>query len=185
MKLFLIAIALLNFSQLLLAETDGKIRMRARENYEWITIDTRPGSWQSSSFSHTLNLWYEKPFQWAIGLGAGPYVMSYPETSKKEARGEGIGESVKIINHGLEYKRWLPQGFFGRLGIYHILFNSTGSAGKDQGYGALLGFGYEHNFDGIGLALEIDTKTINLQKTSWRIRSNMVALGVHFYEFFD
>ena len=172
------------FSQTLIAES-GSFRMRARENYEFINIDTKPGSWNSRSFSHTLNLWYEKPFQWAIGLAAGPYGMAYPETSSKVDRPEGIGQSIKMIHHGIEYKRWMLKGIFTRVGLYHSLVNSNGSAGKDVGFATLFGIGYEHNFDGIGLALEVDTRVSYLQDTKWKISSNMIALGVHFYEFFD
>lgn len=160
---------------------DGQIRMRARENYEKIAIHTPDQVWHYESFSHTFNIWYEKPFQWALGLATGPYVMSYKEAPGQGDRPESLGRAIKLLNHGIELKSWFYQGFFYRLGVYYHQFNSEAEVGRDHGYGGLLGGGYEWDFDGIGLALEGDVRRLKLAEQGWTIEAGMVAIGVHFY----
>lgn len=171
---------LLLFGAELTAE-QGKWRMRARENFETFTISDKDFSYDYQSFSHTFNIWYEKPFDWAFGLATGPYVMAYAEKPGQKNRPAFLGQKVKLINHGLEYKRWLYHGLFVRPGVYYHQFNANAPDGKDIGYGGMIGLGYEFKISSIGLALEYSKRQLTLTHKKWDISADLIAIGLHFY----
>lgn len=180
--------ALTTFAILLLtpdmALAKGQFKARARENYEQIKINIGQASHQFESFSHTINLWYEDPFNFAVGLATGPYGMAYRESPGQEQRPPELGQSIKLINQGLELKYWYLAGAFVRTGAYYQQFNSQGSAGRDEGTAWLIGAGYEWDLSGIGLALEADYRASRLNRLQWDVNASMVAIGVHFYDWF-
>ena len=173
-------ITVLLFSDLGFADT-GKVKMRARENYEFIKVETAEGQSKFEGFSHTFNLWYEIPTKWAFGLAFGPFAVDYGKVSESTDE-ETIGNDIKLFNTGIEFKRWHDSGLFARVGTYRQIFNGNAPSGKDIGYANLVGIGYEHSFDGWGLALEADYRRSFLVHKKWNVDAQLIAIGVHFYE---
>lgn len=165
-----------------LASSDGSLHIRARENYEHMSLELDGTTYRYRSFSHTFNIWYEKPYDYALGLATGPFVMSYPKANNQDLPLDGqLGAKIKFINHGIEFKKWFQRNFFLRAGLYYHQFNSHGSLGRDNGVGGLIGVGYEVDFEKIGLAFEFDYRRASLLKSKIDVSSKMFAIGVHFY----
>ena len=152
--------------------------MRARENFEKIRMTQGAESAEYSSFSHTFNLWYEKPYDEAFGLGFGPLVMLYANDDGQSS----LGQRMRLSNFGVEYKKWHKGRYFYRLGGYlnYLRFENPNSDSLN-GAGILIAYGYEVDFDGIGLAFEGGIKKHQFQDR-WSAFTVIVAIGVHFYE---
>ncbi|MFK7825971.1 MAG: hypothetical protein AB8G05_17595 [Oligoflexales bacterium] len=167
-----------------LRASPGGFHIRVRENYEHLELSLSHQKYRYQSFSHTFNLWFEKPYDYAFGLATGPFVMSYSKSPQQKIPDQHeFGEYIKFISHGLELKKWYLKNYFFRMGTYFHQFNSNGTLGKDWGLGGLFGLGYELDFENIGLAFEADYKLSKLSRSSVEISSKMVAIGFHFYKY--
>ncbi len=160
----------------LLAE-DFHWKLRARESYDILRVHRDTHAAEYPSFSHTINLFYEKPFDRAFGLAIGPFGFSY--SIKKQSR--YFSEKLRLISYGFEYKTWWPSQFFIRAGLYYNYMNTnTVDDGVLHGGSIYLGGGYEWNIKDVGLAVEIGHRR-HFFPSNWSIENNSVALGVHFY----
>ena len=155
--------------------TEGKFRIRARENYQQVNIEK--SSFQG--FSHCFNIWYEKPFDYALGLATGSFLTYFYALDLKDDR---LNSKIKLLSHGLELKYWFYQGLFSRQGLYYQQFNGESLLRRDSGIAGLVGLGYEFNFSGVGLAFELDYRRGYLKEFHFKTQEKNFALGVHFYK---
>ena len=160
---------------------DGVFRMRARESYDWLEADLAGNKWRYQSFAHSINIWYEIPFNWAFGLATGSYATPYRQkNSSTGARPNGLGDEVKFLSHGLELKKWW-HSWFVRSGIYWQIFQPNSRLDVAKGVGGLVSCGYEFNISGVGLALESGMRKARFANLDLDVNVNMLVLGVHFY----
>ena len=87
----------------LLLTTDAlsAIKVRAREHYEVHSITQRQEKSVYRGFSNTMNIWYEKPYVYSVGLAISPILGS---SKAADSSNEPYGSSLTLVNIGLEYK---------------------------------------------------------------------------------
>ncbi|MCJ8276607.1 MAG: hypothetical protein MJK18_07180, partial [Bdellovibrionales bacterium] len=74
MKLLFIFVSLI--SLFTIESWAGEWKFRAREHYEIHDISVGNQEFTYKGFSNTLNFWYEDPFNYSLGLAAGPLLGS-------------------------------------------------------------------------------------------------------------
>jgi hypothetical protein len=132
--------------------------------------------------SNTINVWYEKPFQYSFGFAASPLLATLPVT-KGEPPPE-CGDRVRLVHLGSEGKIFPFAGLvhvFARAGVYSSTLTSNGPLGSTTGTSGLLGIGYEWDLGGIGLAPEFSWRTGWLAR-SIKFEGSAPAIGLHFYK---
>jgi hypothetical protein len=156
----------------------GRWRMRAREHYETLSLTGTGAPATYWGFTNTIDLWYEVPFHYSVGLAGSPLLA----TLHSGAPPKGFSDTVRLLHLGAELKIFpsaVMPAFF-RLGAYQATLMTDGSAGNLTGASGLGGLGYEWNLSGIGLAPELSWRRAVLAKG---IAADAFApcLGVHFY----
>lgn len=162
------------------------LRLRAREHFEFNSIrygSDRPHQ-NYFGLADTVNLWYEKPFEWAFGLGAG-ILPGNPMHGQPAPI--GVAPKPDIWHAGFEFKYFfhdvggvrLP-GLFGRLGATANILDTRSTRGNILGGGYYVGVGYEFLVWKIGLAPEVAFRHVIYQEHV-REYSFTPSFGLHFY----
>jgi hypothetical protein len=156
--------------------------LRAREHYETVRVKNL-GSQDISKyqgFTNTLNYWYEQPYHYLLGIAASPLLATLPVYGSHDA---GAGKRIRLLHLGVEGKYFpVPShiNVFVRGGVYAATLSTRDTLGSFHGQSALLGIGYEWDWDGIGIAPEFSWRIGKLsQNVSFTAAGP--AIGVHFY----
>jgi hypothetical protein len=164
------------------ASADG-FKMRAREHYETMRVTATDSDQPTtfSGFSNTINLWYEKPMSYAIGLAASPLWATLGVTGTKNS--DAFGERIRLVHIGIEGKYFplTAGGLFTRLGLYRATLQTNGLGGVTSGRSALAAIGYEWQIGRVGLALEWALRSGDLA-SGGTFHGEAPAIGVHFYQ---
>lgn len=163
----------------------GSFAMRAREHFEIHDLDIGEQSLKYTGLSNTINLWYEVPFKYSIGLSFSPILAKMYIDDKSAS--SLLGEDIKIYNVGTEYKQFLNflnrDQFYTRLGISWIKLRSYGTHPDSNGLGIYVGGGYEFKYKRVGIAPEIAFRYGVLERGD-SLLSFVPSVGVHFYKLF-
>jgi len=159
----------------------GDIKVRAREHIDFHDIALNDGSDITyRGLSNTINLWWEKPRIYSIGLAFNPIFGSASSDKSHDAR---LGDKIKLITLGAEgkyYHRNISPNLFSRLGLGYTRLNTEGYLGDIDGYHGYIGAGWEFDVKGIGIALEIAYRQSRLERGTI-VDSITPSIGVHFY----
>lgn len=161
--------------------TAGDIKVRAREHFDFhdIAFDGDSGS-TYAGLSNTINVWWEKPRIYSIGLAFNPVIGSARASGDYDAR---LGNKIKLIMLGVEgkyYHRDIAPNLFSRLGLGYARLDAKGSIGDIDGYHAYIGAGWEFDVKGVGVALEMAFRQSRLEQ-GVIVNSITPSIGVHFY----
>ena len=166
---------------LLVSESSfASIKIRAREHYEIHKVKNKGLEGTYKGFSNTINVWYEKPFKYSLGLALSPLIA----TSKHSKGDDSLGSWIRVVNIGLEYKVFpheVLKNTFTRLGLGYGELQSDQGAKDLPGYNYYFGIGYEFPISDIGLALEYGYR-YSKYKEDKIIQSLIPSIGVHFYK---
>ncbi len=159
----------------------GDIKVRAREHIDFhdIAFDSNSGS-TYAGLSNTINVWWEKPRIYSIGLAFNPVIGSARASGDYDAR---LGNKIKLIMLGVEgkyYHRDIAPSLFSRLGLGYARLDTRGSIGDIDGYHAYIGAGWEFDVKGVGIALEMAFRQSRLER-GVIVNSITPSIGVHFY----
>ena len=157
----------------------GQVRMRAREHYETMKITNNTGSASYVGFTNTINVWYEDPYRWSLGLAGSPLWAMLHAKSPLEA----YSNTIRLVHIGIEGKFFpLPKivNLFFKFGVFDAQLTSNGPAGHLHGQCILSGMGYEWDLGGIGLAPEISWRWARLGDHT-EVVGTAPAIGLHFY----
>ena len=155
------------------------MKPRAREYYEFIELSRDGHKKAYQGFSNIINYWHEVPRDYAAGLAVGSISSPYKETDSEKPT-DAFRASFRTYTLGTEYKKWFNKHPFLRGGIYLNHFQA-GSADPELGYSFYVGGGWEFDVKGVGVAIEVGHKA-GFFGPRWKMSSNMIALGVHFYK---
>lgn len=160
----------------------GDIRLRAREHYEVLEVAGDGFTSTYSGFTNTLDLWYEVPFRYSLGLAGSPLFATLHSRNAPP----GVSQTVRLVHLGVEGKVFPLEdvGIFARLGTFASTLSSYSTAGTLNGESVLGGLGYEWKLGGVGLALELDVRDGRLaQHVSFS--GTAPCVGVHFYKMLE
>ena len=93
------------------------IKVRAREHFDFHDVAFDGGSSAYAGLSNTINVWWEKPRIYSIGLAFNPVIGSARASGDYDAR---LGNKIKLIMLGVEgkyYHRDIAPSLFSRLGL--------------------------------------------------------------------
>ena len=155
------------------------LKPRAREYYEFIELSRDGDKKAYQGFSNIINYWHEVPRDYAAGLAVGSISSPYKETDSDKPN-DAFRATFRTFTLGTEYKKWFNDHPFLRGGVYLNRFQA-GSATPELGYSFYVGAGWEFDVKGVGVALEVGHKA-GFFGPRWKMSSNMIALGVHFYK---
>ncbi len=161
----------------------GLLHLRAREHFETVQVENlgRSETTRFEGLTNTINYWYEEPFHYLVGLAASPLLATLPVVGSHAA---GTGERIRLLHLGMEAKVfiWGPDlPIFTRAGLFSSSLATRDTLGTFHGGSILFGFGYEWNWDGIGIAPEFDWRLGRLNQ-GVSFKSQGPAIGVHFYK---
>ena len=128
-----------------------------------------------------MNVWYEEPYKYSIGLSFSPIFGSSRATDDNN---KPYGDKVKLISTGIEYKVFPHKIFaqtYTRLGLGYSQFWTEEVPERSVGFNFYWGFGYEFPFKNFGLALELGYRYTKLDNDI-SINSVIPSIGFHFYE---
>ena len=158
-----------------------QIKMRAREHFDFHDIMFNDGTQYSyRGLSNTINLWWEKPGDYSIGLAFNPVIGS--ARTDDEVNGL-LDDKVRLITLGVEGKyhhQYFVKNLFSRVGLGASRLQSGGATGDVDGFHAYLGIGWEFNVKGVGIALEMAYRRSQLEQ-GITVDSITPSIGVHFY----
>ncbi|VAW89892.1 hypothetical protein MNBD_GAMMA18-2305 [hydrothermal vent metagenome] len=161
--------------------TAGDIKVRAREHFDFHNVSLNNSDDTSyRGLSNTINVWWEKPRIYSIGLAFNPIIGSASANGDYDAR---ISNKIKLITLGMEgkyYHRDIAPSLFSRLGLGYSRLNTNGSIGDIDGYHVYVGAGWEFDVKGIGIALEMAFRQSRLEQGGI-VNSITPSIGVHFY----
>jgi hypothetical protein len=163
--------------------TDGGFRARARQHFEWMTIDYGDADASYLGLSNTINVWWEKPFDWSFGLAFGPILGS---ADRRSSTTPGLPETLTLWHLGFEGKYFPLKklGLFGRAGLFLSVLDPSVGSDVYAGAAYYAGFGWEFQVWKIGIAPELAIRHAWLEGG----RSAFVvtpSIGLHFYLFGD
>ena len=161
---------------------EGKLRVRLREHFEWISVQYGQTGETAKYYgiSNTLNAFYEKPFKYSYGLSFSPVLGSAQIQGGVPIQ---TNEKIKLWSMGVEGKYFFfPEryGFFGRLGITGNILDTRGALGTLAGAGYYGGLGWEFKIWKLGIAPEVAIRHVILEKNS-RALAFTPSIGIHFY----
>ena len=161
----------------------GEWKMRAREHYEIHKVKSNTEDQTFKGLSNTINLWYEEPLKWSLGLAAGPVIGSARPDEGEET--VTLGSKVRLYTAGVEYKFFpAPFGMFFRLGAGWAQLQTNGTVGDLEGYHGYAGIGYEIWLtDKFTTALEFANRWSELEDDV-SVSSITPSIGFHFYKNF-
>ena len=166
---------------LLLATEEAEaydFKFRAREHYEIHNITAGGQDYKFRGLSNTINAWFEKPYDFSIGLAFSPVLAGI-----KADETYAIGEKLTLYNVGIEAKyfpKLLSDYLYGRGGVGYSHLENSG-LGKQDGYNVYFGLGYEIPFKSFGIALEAAIRQVELNNDI----SDQIftpSVGLHFYK---
>ncbi len=161
--------------------TAGDIKVRAREHFDFHDVAFDNGSSTYAGLSNTINVWWEKPRVYSIGLAFNPVIGSARASGNYDAR---LSNKIKLIMLGVEgkyYHRDIAPSLFSRLGLGYTRLDTKGSSIDDiDGYHVYIGAGWEFDIKGVGLALEMAFRQSRLEQ-GVIVNSITPSIGVHFY----
>jgi len=161
--------------------TAGDIKVRAREHIDFHNIVFNDASNITyRGLSNTINLWWEKPRIYSIGLAFNPILGSANSVGKHDVR---LSNKIKLITLGLEgkyYHRNISPNLFSRLGLGYTRLDTNGYLGDIDGYHTYIGAGWEFDVKGVGIALEMAYRQSRVEQ-GIAVNSITPSIGVHFY----
>ena len=164
-----------------LASLAGDFKARAREHIDIHKIDINNGNNLSySGLSNTINIWWEKPRIYSIGLAFNPIFGS---ASADNDVGTGLSDKIKLITLGVEgkyYHHYAAKNLFSRFGVGASQLDTNGILDNVDGYHLYVGAGWEFDVNGVGIALEMAFRQSRLSQNII-INSITPSIGVHFY----
>jgi len=159
----------------------GEIKARAREHIDFHRISFSDGGNNSySGLSNTINIWWEKPRIYSVGLAFNPILGSAMADSEPDIR---LSDEVKLITLGMEgkyYHRYVTNKLFSRLGLGATRLDTNSNIDNVDGYHAYIGAGWEFDVKGVGIALEMAFRHSRLAQNIV-VNSITPSVGVHFY----
>jgi len=159
----------------------GEVKVRAREHIDFHNVDINGGDSTSySGLSNTINIWWEKPGVYSVGLAFNPIFGS---AKPDDDASDQLGDKIKLITLGIEgkyYHRYVSKNLFSRIGVGGTRLDSNGEIGDVDGYHAYMGIGWEFDIKGVGLALEMAFRHSGLEQNIV-VNSVTPSIGVHFY----
>lgn len=155
-------------------------RLRAREHYEIHKIKNKIVNEEYRGFTNTINLFYEKPYQYSFGISYSPVFANF----RSKHSGQFFGSKIEQQNIGFELKYFMTETIphlFTRLGMGRTEFKGLGSFNKtvDGGF-SFVALGYEIPFDMLGLAVEYGFRKASYDD-SIDIDTKSISIGFHFY----
>ena len=162
----------------------GSLHLRAREHYEWVAVEHLAGASTTTyqGFTNTLDLWWEEPFRYQIGLAGSPLFATLPIVGSDQP--QGVGDRMRLVHLGIEGKGFPLAGLVSvylRGGVYASTLDTMGSKGTVRGTSGLIGVGYEWTIHGVGLAPEVAWRR-GVLADGITFRAFAPAIGVHFYQ---
>jgi hypothetical protein len=155
------------------------IKFRAREHFE---VHKFKGNHLDQTFkglSNTINIWWEDPYKFSIGLAFSPIISSLTNSSDTP-----LGKKIKLFSLGIEAKYFfsdLINSLYIRPGLFHTTLNPSSNLKNQKGYSVYLGIGYEVPLQYFSLAFELANKRSFLEN-SIQINSFTPSIGLHFYK---
>ncbi len=161
--------------------TAGDIKVRAREHFDFHDVAFGSGSGSAyAGLSNTINVWWEKPRIYSIGLAFNPVIGSARASGDYDTR---LSKRIKLIMLGVEgkyYHRDIAPSLFSRVGLGYTQLDTKGSIGDIDGYHVYVGAGWEFDVKGVGIALEMAFRQSRLER-GVIVNSITPSIGVHFY----
>jgi hypothetical protein len=155
-------------------------RPRLREHYDDHTITSGGQEYSYKGLSNTFNFWYEKPFDFALGLAITPVLGN---GKHKGGTLSTFGEEIKLFGAGIEGKHFpikaIPQLFY-RAGVYYTELQTDQAIGDQTGFSVLGAIGYEFKVWKMGIAPEFAIRKSFLQNST-TVTTMGPAIGFHFY----
>tara|TARA_Y100000590_G_scaffold450933_1_gene591443 strand:- start:3938 stop:4489 length:552 start_codon:yes stop_codon:yes gene_type:complete len=165
---------------------DGKLRLRAREHFQWhrISLSEPTSSLRYFGLSNTLNLFWEEPFHRSYGLAVGPMLGSASIQSHLTPE---FGSKIRQWIIGGEWKEYPFKenkgGVFGRVGIGATALQTGGSLGTLWGAYGYFGIGYEFLIaNKVGINPEVAFRQ-SFYETGVSVSTLTPSIGLHFYVF--
>jgi hypothetical protein len=156
------------------------IKPRLREHFDHHTISTAGQEFSYSGLSNTINLWYEKPFEYAIGLAINPVLGN---TKYKDGLQSVLGEKITLRLIGIEAKHFpvklIEHGFY-RVGLFYTELQTDTAFGDLSGWSFLIGVGHEFKIWKMGIAPEFAIRRSFLANST-SVLSITPSIGFHFY----
>lgn len=161
-----------------------KIRVRAREHFESHSYKLgRTGQRETyKGLTNTINIWYERPFEYSLGLALGPVIGGARSDGPSDA-GPAFGDKIELAVAGVEAK-YFPvaglKGFF-RGGLSWNSLQTNGTFGRINGYGYYGGLGWEIPVGMVSIAPEVAFRRVHLAKG---VTGDIFtpSIGLHFYK---
>lgn len=160
------------------------IRVRAREHFE-IHKYKLGETGQTETYkglTNTINIWYERPFEYSVGLALGPVIGGARSDGPSEA-GPRFGGDIQLAVAGLEAKYFPVSGLKGFLrgGLSWNSLRTNGTYERLNGYGYYGGVGWEIPIKWVAIAPEIAFRRVHLaQDVTGDIFTP--SIGLHFYK---
>jgi len=158
----------------------GAVKVRAREHYESMQLRTDTDRATYAGLSNTINIWWEDPYRYSIGLAGGPLFGRI--FSKKPL--PGFAGEISVRHFGVEFKAFPDAALtpvFLRAGLFDCTVRSRGEAKNPHGFSQLIGVGYEYDFRGVGIAPEVSWRWLQISDRIFGV-GIAPAIGVHFYK---
>lgn len=161
-----------------------KIRVRAREHFE--THKYKLGdTGQSETYkglTNTINIWYERPFEYSVGLALGPVIGGARSDGPSDAQ-PAFGGQIQLAVAGIEAKYFPISGIKGFLrgGLSWNSLRTNGTYGRINGYGYYGGLGWEIPIGIVSIAPEVAFRRVHLAHD---VTGDIFtpSIGLHFYK---
>ncbi len=184
MQRFFIALFFLATCPPAFAGAFDNIRVRAREHFE--THRYEFGELGKSEtyrgLTNTINVWYERPFEYSIGLALGPVIGGARSDGPSEALPQAGGK-IQLAVAGIEAKYFPVSGVkgFTRVGVAWHSLKTNGTYGDVTGWGYYGGLGWEIPIKWVSIAPEVAFRQVHLANDiTGRIFTP--SIGLHFYK---
>lgn len=162
-------LALLAFLTLLAPSAhaaEGRFTPRFREHYDLTQLRTAAGNTTYGGLSSSVNLFYEKPLEWSLGLVFNPVVAG--RDKQLGTANLALPSKIRIWHYGIEYQRFVlaePEkyGLFARVGASFDVFDVKYATTR-YGGSYYLGLGWEQRIGGVGIAPEVAFRHMVFEK---------------------
>lgn len=161
----------------------SKMKFRARQMYEFHTLEINGKQYRYQGFSNSFDYWYEVPYQYSIGLALGP-LLGGSSNSRQDETDPEVGDKITISFLGIEGKYFIYNLLYLRGGFGWTPLKVKNSESSKSGFFTLLGVGYEFvPKEGFGIATEIDFRK-GIYEDNITIDTVSPSIGFHFYKYF-
>lgn len=158
----------------------SKIKIRAREHFEWHSIEVSKKQETYFGLSNTINIGREIPFESYYGLSFSPILGS---AESKDSNLQDIGTDIQLLSVGGEFKHFPTKNYpslFIRNGIGFNQLTTNGDIKTSDGCFLYSGVGWETKIKTFGLAIELAGR-VSKMKNDIFIKSFTPSIGLHFY----